>query len=327
MAIPIFDQISHTDFLRLTLEAFVRQGFEIAQSGSEGVDGVLIGKHGERIAMLCKKYRSAFIGRPVLQQFYEAMARISCKAGYLITTTDCSPEAHEFAKGKGIDLYGRDRTIVLLRAAFGEEFIRSGRMPELGAKAKNAPVAARQPVSVASYEKTPVSVRKNAPEPIKPSEAILTPKPEKPPGPAITPEPEILPGAAEAQEPAQEPEHQKAPPDEAVKEVLPKEVRTGESIESPGDSGSVNLENTTTIVCVECNQQLRVPIDQGIITVQCTECGLRRLYQPEMKSDGEVKTATIIMCQTCFQQLNVPINRGKLNVKCPKCGSKWVFTP
>lgn len=305
----------------------MRQGFEIAKSSAEGVDGVLIGKHGERIAILCKKYRSAFIGRPVLQQFHEAMARIGCKTGYLITTTDCSPEAQEFAKGKGIDLYGRERTIVLLRAAFGDEFIRSGRMPELGAMAKNAPVAARQPVSVASYEKAPVSDRKSAPEPVKPSEFPDTPKPEKPPGPAITPEPEILPEAAAAQEPAHATEHKKDTTDEAISEAPPEEARTGVSIESSGDSGAAGPENTTTIVCAECNRQLRVPTDQGIITVQCTECGLRRLYQPEMKSDGEVKTATIIMCQTCFQQLNVPINRGRLNVKCPKCGSKWVFTP
>lgn len=303
MTTNFFNSLSHTDFLRLTLEAFSRQGYEVEQSAAAGADGVLIGRNGERIGILCKKYRGAFIGRPVLQQFYGAMEQIGCKEGYLVTTTDCSPESYEFAKGKGIGLYSRERTIELLKTAFGEEFIRSGRMPDLGPKAITVPAAVLQTISVASYEKVSVSDLKNAREP------------EKPPEPAAAPEPEKA------------PEQVHAPPEETSSEDLPEEVLVVESIGSPGAAETASPENTRTIFCAECNKQLRVPTDQGIITVTCAECGLRQIYQPELNSDGEVKTTTIVACQTCSQRLNVPTNRGQLNVRCPKCGAKWLFTP
>jgi len=303
MTTNIFESLSHTDFLRLTLAAFSRQGYEVEQSSVAGADGVLIGRNGARIGILCKKYRGALIGRPVLQQFYGAMEQIGCKEGYLITTTDCLPEAYEFAKKKGIGLYNRERTMVLLRTAFGDEFIRSGTMPELGSKARTVPAAARQTISVASYEKASVSDLKNKRGP------------------------EDAPVSVEAPEPAITTEPAKAPPEETAVEELPEEVLIVESIESPGDLETVSPENTTTIVCAECNHQLRVPTDQGMITVTCTECGSRWLYMPVTNSDGDVKTTTIVTCKTCLQQLNVPTNRGQLNVRCPKCGAKWLFAP
>ena len=76
MTTTIFESISHADFLRLTLEAFSRQGYKVEPSSDAGADGVLVGGKGERIGILCKKYRGAFIGRPVLQQFHGAMRRL-----------------------------------------------------------------------------------------------------------------------------------------------------------------------------------------------------------------------------------------------------------
>src|SRR5512139_1593537 len=121
MTTTIFDSISHADFLRLTLEAFSRQGYAVEQSSAAGADGVLLGKNGARIGILCKKYRGAFIGRPVLQQFHGAMVQLGCAEGFLVTTTDCTPEAYDFAAGKGIVLYNLERTTGLLRTAFGDE--------------------------------------------------------------------------------------------------------------------------------------------------------------------------------------------------------------
>jgi DNA-directed RNA polymerase subunit RPC12/RpoP len=323
MTTTMFDTFSHTDFLRLTLEAFSRQGYKVEQSAADGADGVLIGRNGARIGILCKKYRGAFIGRPVLQQFYSAMEQAGCREGYLITTTDCSPEAYEFANGKGISLYNRERTTGLLKAAFGDEFMRSGRMPELGATARAVPAAVRPAASVASYEKVSAPELKNAREPERPPVSMKAPEPEKLPvsEPAAAPEP------IQAPEPEQASEQVQAPQEETAVEELPEEVLTVESIESPGAPEAGPPENMTTIVCAECNHHLRVPTDKGMITVTCTECGMRWLYLPETNSDGEVKRTTIITCQTCSQQLNVPTNRGQLNVRCPKCGEKWLFTP
>ncbi|MEK6742093.1 MAG: restriction endonuclease [Nitrospirota bacterium] len=369
MTPTIFNSLSHSDFLRLTLEAFSRQGFEVERSTDSGADAVLVGKSGDRIAVLCKKYRDAFIGRPVLQQFHTAMGQIGCREGYLITTTDCLPEAHEFAHGKGLELFNRDRTTRLFLSAFGDEFMRTGRIPELGHKARVVPAPVKKPVSAATYEKVADSDRKNerepgkpnvstqapeperppvlvqAPEPVKLLVSAESPEPDMPPGPAAAPEPAKAPEPVavpeperpsvpieapepeQATEPAQAAEQGTAPPEDTVNEELPEEVESVESLEPSVPSEAASLKNTRTIFCAECNQQTRVPTDQGMIKVTCTECGSLWLYQPEMNSNGEVKTTTIIACQTCSQQLNVPVNRGQLNVRCPKCGNKWVFTP
>ena len=309
MTTTIFDSISHADFLRLTLEAFSRQGYAVEQSRSAGADGVLIGRNGARTGVLCKKYRGAFIGRPVLQQFYGTLVQLGCAEGYLITTTDCSPEAYDFAAGKGIVVYNLERTTGLLGTAFGDEFIRTGRIPELGAKVKTIPAGARPAVSIASYEKVAASDLKDAVEPIKAPEPVQAPEPLQAPEPDKAPEPE------------------QAPLKEPVSEELPEEVQEVQSLESPGASEAVPPEHTTIIVCLECNRQLKVPIDQGVITVTCPECGIQRIYQPELNDAGELKTTTIIACQSCKQKLNVPTNRGQLNVRCPQCKAAWLFTP
>ena len=371
MTTTIFDSISHADFLRLTLQAFARQGYAVEPSRAADADGVLLGKNGGRIAVLCKKYRGAFIGRPVLQQFHGAMLRLGCKEGYLITTTDCSPEACEFAAGKGIVLYNGEGTTELLRKAFGDEFIRSGRMPDLGRTAKPAPPAARKPASVASYEKVAVPEIKKAPEPAEPPEPVKAPEPAAIPEPVHVPEPVQVPEPVPALEqvPAPEPEQEPVPELETVPELLiapeletvsepgqaplldtvleelPEEVQEVQELQdlpelqealepqeeqstaSPGAAAEALAGKTTIIVCLECNKQLQVPIDQGMITVQCPECGMRRLYQPELNDAGELKTTTVITCKSCSQKLNVPTNRGQLNVRCPQCKAAWVFTP
>jgi DNA-directed RNA polymerase subunit RPC12/RpoP len=344
MEATIFDSISHADFLRLTLAAFSRQGYSVEPSSAAGADGVLIGKNGARICILCKKYRGAFIGRPVLQQFYGAMIQLGCTQGYLVTTTDCSPEAYDFAAGKGIILYSSKRTVDLLRAAFGNAFIRTGKMPELG-QAKTIPAGTRQAVSVASYERVAVSGLKKAagpvkapgpvhapkpaqaPEPVKDPRSVQGPEPVQAPDQVEAPEPVRAPGPIQAPEPVQAPEPESALLKEAAKEELPEEVQEVETIEFSGTPEAVPSEHTTIIVCLECNKQLKVPIDQGVITVTCPECGMRRIYQPELNEAGELKTTTVITCQGCSQKLNVPTNRGQLNVRCPQCKAAWLFTP
>lgn len=353
MNTTIFDAMSHAEFLRLTLEAFARQGFAVEQSATADADAVLRGKTGARIAVLCKKYRGAFIGRPVLQQFYGAMAQLRCPEGYLISTTDCSRDAADFAAGKSIVLYNRSRTIELLRAAYGDEFIRTGRMPDLGRTTGSAP-AVRRTVSVPVYEKAaspepakeagqgrsagPERRPMRKPEPAEEPETIHTPEPARPPepaavsaqtaaaarpespGPERAPAQETGPQTGTAQEPRQE---QPA----AADDVPAEEVHDVQSIESPGEAETVLPERSTIIVCLECNNQLRVPIDQGMITVTCPECGMRRIYQPDLDERGELRTTTVITCMNCSQKLNVPTNRGQLKVRCPQCRAAWLFNP
>ncbi len=309
----IYDSISHADFLRLTLEAFSRQGCEVERSSDAGADAVLVSAGGDRIALLCKKYRSAFIGRPVLQQLHAAMAGNRCREGYLVTTTDCLPDAQAFAKEKGLELFTSDRTERLLRTAFGDEFLRTGRMPELGQKARAVPAPAPKPVTAATYEKVTLSDLQGRAEPERLPQLLAEPvpppasAPPEPPAPAAVLEPD------EALEPAPVP-----PP---FIDELPEEVEDVESLEP------ASLKETRTIFCAECNQQTRVPTDQGVIRVKCSECGTQWLYQPEMTGTGEVRTTAVIECRSCPQQLNVPTNRGQLKIRCPNCGDKWLFTP
>jgi len=127
MATTVFDAISHADFLRLTLAAFARQGYAVEQSSAAGADGVLLARTVRGSAFSAKKYRGASSGRPVLSAILWSNDRLRCTEGYLITTTDCSPEAYDFAAGKGIVLYSQQATSELLRTAFGDELIRTGR--------------------------------------------------------------------------------------------------------------------------------------------------------------------------------------------------------
>ncbi len=129
----------------------------------------------------------------------------------------------------------------------------------------------------------------------------------------------------------------------------PEEVAEVESIEAPApEPGAAPEEappNTTIVACAECNRELRVPTDQGMVKVTCTECGLRWLYMPEnagwpeepedeppapeqkQRISGDLRTVIVITCPTCSQKLNVPVNRGTLNVTCPTCKASWRFTP
>jgi len=320
MTTTIFDLISHADFLRLTLEAFSRQGYVVEQSREADADAVLLGKSGDRIGILCKKYRSAIIGRPVLQQFHGALVQLHCTEGYLITTTECSPEARAFAADKGIVLYNFSRTTEMLRTAFGEEFLRTGKVPALGSTA--AP-AARHMASAASYEKGVAADLNKTPEPETPEELNEVPELVQVLEPLHAPEPEQA--AEQIQAPAPAPGPEQTPRTETTKGKPAEDAQQGQSSGSPAED--VPSANTTIIVCTECNNQLRVPIDQGVITVTCPECGIRRIYQPLLNSAGELITKTIITCTSCSQKLNVPTNRGQLNVRCPQCKAAWVFTP
>jgi len=151
-----------------------------------------------------------------------------------------------FRSRKGIVLYSSKRTSELLRTAFGDEFIRTGKMPELGPKGKDHPAGARQTISAASYEKVAVSDLKKAPEPVKVPEPVQA-QDNTGAGPGKAPGPE------------------QAPLKETASEELPEDVQEVQSIESRGLRGR-SSEHTTIIVCLECNKQLKVPIDQGVIT-------------------------------------------------------------
>jgi len=335
MTTNIFESISHTDFLRLTLEAFSRQGYKVEPSRAAGADGVLVGKSGGRIAILCKKYRGAFIGRPVLQQFYEAMGQCSCAEGYLVTTTDCSPDAYEFAKGKGIVLYNRDRTTELLKAAFGEAFIRSGKMPELGPRAAAVPAPARKTASVAAYEKVPVPdlktvraldppspikaaiqqqppVTVKAPEPVQPPVLVKAPEPAQPPvlektampDIAVAPVPEATTAPARAPEPEQPPELLDVIEPEQQPEPMaaPEPAAAAEQAEAPEEP--VVLED----------------LPEEVLSVESIE-------PPAAPEAPSPENTTTIACAECNHQLRVPTDQGMITVTCTECGSRWLYQP
>ena len=336
MTTNIFDTLSHTDFLRLTLEAFSRQGYKVEPSRNTGADGVLVGKNGGRIAVLCKKYRGAFIGRPVLQQFYEAMGQSACGEGYLITTTDCSPDAYEYAKGKGISLYNRDRTTELLKAAFGEAFIRSGMMPELGPRAAVVPAAARKAVSVATYEKVPVPdlktvralepppspikstvqqqppVTVKAPEPAQPPVSVTAPEPVQPPEPektsmpelAVAPEPEITTAPSQAPEPVQPP---------APLDVLEPVQQTEPAAASELAAAPEQAEAPEEPIVLE-------DLPEEVLSVESIET-------PAAPEAPSPENTTTIACAECNHQLRVPTDQGMITVTCTECGSRWLYQP
>lgn len=322
MTPTIFNSLSHADFLKLTLEAFSRQGFEVERSSNAGADAVLVGKSGSRVALLCKKYRDAFIGRPVLQQLHAAMGQMRCKEGFLITTTDCAPDAHEFAKGKGLELYNRDRTTRLFLTAFGDAFMRTGKIPELGNKAKAVPAPARKPVTVASYEKVRVAEKKNERGPEKPIQSMPAPEPVRPP--VLIHAPETV-QASEPEQPAgafvsPEPEPTPAP-------VAAAEQPKVTGLEMPSEPAAV-AEQEQAAGPIQASEPAMAPPENAVDEELPEEVETVEDLEPPAPADAEPsKNMRTIYCAECNQPARVPTDQGMIKVQCSECGSRWLYQP
>jgi HJR/Mrr/RecB family endonuclease len=115
----ILDSMSPSDFEVLVAEAYEKQGYKITITGGShdrGIDIIaekFIGQAREKVVVQCK-HQKAVVGRPILQQLWGVVSDDhSITRGDLVTSSNFSSEAIDFAKGKRLTLINRKDVSVL----------------------------------------------------------------------------------------------------------------------------------------------------------------------------------------------------------------------
>ncbi len=109
----VLENLDPTQFEVLVTEIYEKQGYAVHHYGGShdgGID-ILAEKQSaggmERIVIQCK-HQQANVGRPVLQQLWGVVSSDpSYTRGDLVTSSDFTPPAKDFAKGKRLSLIGR----------------------------------------------------------------------------------------------------------------------------------------------------------------------------------------------------------------------------
>jgi restriction system protein len=100
-------ELSWREFEELVGEAYRRQGYSVAETGGGGADGgidLVLRKNGEKLLVQCKHWKMARIGVKVVRELYGVVAGESASGGIVICSGTFTQEAHDFAKGKPIEL-------------------------------------------------------------------------------------------------------------------------------------------------------------------------------------------------------------------------------
>jgi len=121
--------------------------------------------------------------------------------------------------------------------------------------------------------------------------------------------------------------------------------------------------STTILMCSNCRQRLRVPVDRGELILTCPICRFRWDWSPSHLEvrfiddeesllgqnvtlrrrdwsmgdlwddwiDGprprERPNEVVLPCPNCRRSLRVPVDRGGLILTCPMCGNRWGWSP
>jgi HJR/Mrr/RecB family endonuclease len=110
------------EFEELILQLFENLGWrteKTPKSGDGGIDGILI-KGGEKTFIQCKKLRKGKVGEPVIRDLYGSVIAAGAVGGIVVTTSEFSAQAVDWAKGKPIELLGAGKLIPLIQQAFRE---------------------------------------------------------------------------------------------------------------------------------------------------------------------------------------------------------------
>ena len=111
------DAISPSRFEGLVGEIFQSMGYYVQHTGGTSDEGIdLICKResvNEKIIVQCKRYQGN-VGVSTVRDLYGAITHSKATKGYIVTTSDFTKPAVDFAKGKPIELINRIRLSQLL---------------------------------------------------------------------------------------------------------------------------------------------------------------------------------------------------------------------
>jgi len=99
--------LSWEDFEHLVGEAFRERGFSVSETapGPDGGVDLELRKDGELHLVQCKRWRARKVGVEIVRELYGVMSARGAVGGYVVSSGTFSPEAHDFAKGRNIDLW------------------------------------------------------------------------------------------------------------------------------------------------------------------------------------------------------------------------------
>ncbi len=100
-----WQQLSGTDFEMELAALLAKRGFEVKHTGGRGDDGVdlIISAVGKTVAIQCKAH-AACIGPGPVRELYGSLIHIGADEAWLVTTSDFSLSAREFARNKPLRL-------------------------------------------------------------------------------------------------------------------------------------------------------------------------------------------------------------------------------
>lgn len=106
-SIPGLDSLRHDQVELLIGEIFRREGYTIELSAAlntdDGID-LMLRRDSETTLVQCKHWKAVRVSSREMREFYGAMAAGGAPHGILVTTGTFTPDAGEFAEGKGIEL-------------------------------------------------------------------------------------------------------------------------------------------------------------------------------------------------------------------------------
>ena len=88
-------------------EAYRRQGYRVEEMLGSGADGgvdLLLGKDGHSVVVQCKRWRGKPVPVQAVRELYGVMIDRPASAAKIVATTNFTPDAVAFAKGKPIEL-------------------------------------------------------------------------------------------------------------------------------------------------------------------------------------------------------------------------------
>lgn len=113
------DDMSGTQFEKLLRAVFESLGYAVrhhGKAGDFGVDLMLTGEGGRRIAVQAKRYRGN-VGNKAVQEVYAGMAKWKADDGWVITNSHFTRAAVEQAKSCGVRLVDREELLDIIAEA------------------------------------------------------------------------------------------------------------------------------------------------------------------------------------------------------------------
>lgn len=112
------EKLTWREFETNVAAVYRKRGYCVEHLGGNGPDGgidIVLVKGGRKTVVQCKHWRTSKVGVKPIRELYGVMTAEKADAAILIASGSYTPDAKEFAKGKPIELLGRDEFITLVR--------------------------------------------------------------------------------------------------------------------------------------------------------------------------------------------------------------------